>query len=90
MQLYLAVRSFEKREAFLYRRWYGRVANKPYTLQSELDHDFQTHFTVTCYDPDEETRSQQVCQRSVFLLLGCASSTFAVRNQWHGHPFGNV
>jgi hypothetical protein len=56
--MYLAVRSFARKEAFLFRQWYGRVANRPYDAAAE--HDHHAHFTVPCYDPDEATRSQQV------------------------------
>ena len=59
-QAYLAVRSFEKGEAFLYRHWYGRVAQRPYSLEPGHAHDHHRHFTVSCYDPDEAVRSQQV------------------------------
>lgn len=59
-QAYLAVCSFEKGEAFLYRHWYGRVAQHPYSLEPGHAHDYHRHFTVSCYDPDEAVRSQQV------------------------------
>ncbi|KAK9845263.1 hypothetical protein WJX81_001585 [Elliptochloris bilobata] len=59
-RLYLAVRSFEGREAYLFRRFYGRVANNVYSLEPDQAHDHHTHFTVSCYDPDEAVRSQQL------------------------------
>ena len=58
-QAYLAVRSFAKGEAFLYKHWYGRVAQHPYSLEPSHAHDHHRHFTVSCYDPDEAVRSQQ-------------------------------
>ena len=39
---------------------YARVANKPYTLQTGSETDFETHFTVVRYDEDPAVAASQV------------------------------
>ncbi len=77
--MYLAVRSFARKEAFLFRQWYGRVANRPYDAAAE--HDHHAHFTVSCYDPDEATRSQQVLllRREATMCLTCMDNVHGGR-----------
>ena len=61
IQVYLVVRSFADKDAYLYRSWYGRVANKAYSGDmSASQADWEQHFTVACYDDDPEVSSQQV------------------------------
>ena len=62
--MYLVVRSFAERDAYLYRSWYGRVANKAYSGDmSASQADWEQHFTVACYDDDPEVSSRQVIRR---------------------------
>ena len=58
--LFLQVRSFQPLEAFLYSRWYGRIANLTYQEPSGTETVYERHFSVTCYDDDERSRAQQV------------------------------
>ena len=59
--MYLVVRSFAEKDAYMYSSWYGRVANKPYSGDvSASQTDWEQHFTVACYDDDPEVSSQQV------------------------------
>ena len=78
-QAYLAVRSFEQGEAFLYRHWYGRVAQQPYSLEPGHAHDHHRHFTVSCYDPDEAVSSQQVRLSFLVLAYVCGAMAWLVR-----------
>ena len=39
---------------------YGRCANKAYALTAANQCDFETHFTVVCYDDDQEVAQSQV------------------------------
>lgn len=62
MQVYLVVRSFEKREAYLYSSWYARVADKPYCDDvSATQTEWESHFTLACYEDDPSVSNQQVC-----------------------------
>ena len=61
MQVYLVVRSFAERDAYMYSSWYGRVANKAYQHDvSASQTDWERHFTVACYEDDPALSSQQV------------------------------
>jgi len=61
VQVYLVVRSFEKREAYLYSSWYARVANKPYCDDvSATQTEWESHFTLACYEDDPSVSNQQV------------------------------
>ena len=64
IQVYLVVRSFVENDAYLYRSWYGRIANKAYSGDmSASQADWEQHFTVACYDDDPEVSSRQVMPR---------------------------
>lgn len=61
MQVYLLVRSFAERDAYMYSSWYGRVANKAYQHDiSASQTDWERHFTVACYEDDPALSSRQV------------------------------
>lgn len=56
------MRSFEDADAYLYRQWYARVANKEYPSDIDTtETDFERHFTVACYHADPAVSSAQVC-----------------------------
>lgn len=59
-QVCILVKSFHPYDAYLYRDWHVRCANKPYSLDQESLADFETHFTVACYDPNPAIREEQV------------------------------
>eukprot|EP00884_Botryococcus_braunii_P010241 jgi/Botrbrau1/19218/Bobra.0077s0118.1 len=56
----ILVKSFNPLDAYLYRNWHVRCANKPYSLDRESLTDFETHFTVACYDDDAAVREAQL------------------------------
>ncbi|CAK0782888.1 hypothetical protein CVIRNUC_006083 [Coccomyxa viridis] len=61
LRVYLVVRSFAENDAYLYRSWYGRIANKAYSGDmSASQADWEQHFTVACYDDDPEVSSRQL------------------------------
>lgn len=39
---------------------YARCANKEYALTAGNQCDFETHFTVVCYDDDQDVAQSQV------------------------------
>ncbi len=40
------------------------MATKPYKLDAANQTDFETHFTVVCYDDDQAVAAGQVCRSS--------------------------
>ncbi len=61
VQVYLVVRSFADAEAYLHTNWYARVANREYPSDvSATETDFESHFTVACYDADPAVSGAQV------------------------------
>ncbi|BDA45757.1 Tubulin-tyrosine ligase-like protein 12 [Coccomyxa sp. Obi] len=61
LRVYLVVRSFAEADAYLYRQWYARVANKEYGSDiSATQTDFERHFTVACYDDDPSVSGAQL------------------------------
>ncbi len=72
--MYLIVRSFADADAYLYRHWYARVANKEYGSDiSGTQADFERHFTVACYDDNPAVSGAQVHGPH---LVHCASSYY--------------
>lgn len=69
-QVYLIVRSFAEADAYLYRQWYARVANKEYGSDiSATQNDFERHFTVACYNDDPAVSGAQVPSPLLYCAL---------------------
>ena len=72
----------EHAERRLTARRYARVANKPYSLNTANETDFETHFTVVRYHDDQAVAASQVrAQPSSLLGPVCYPTT-----GWLGGP----
>lgn len=54
---------------------YARTANKQYSADPAALTDFETHFTVVCYEDDSALAASQVCPR--MRLCACSRRNLA-------------
>ena len=67
------------------------MANKPYKLIAANQTDFETHFTVVCYDDDQAVAAGQVCRSTnpALSMVGVHMQTLHFQKA-AGHRVGTI